>query len=61
VAAVLALNRGFIPATLDLEQLDPLLPPCTVQRTFEESDAKKVLLLAESFGGRCAALVVEKL
>lgn len=61
VAAVLALNGGFIPATLDLEELDPLLPPCTVQRTFEESEAKKVLLLAESFGGRCAALLIEKL
>ncbi len=60
VASLLALAHGFIPPTLGLEQLDPSLPPCTVQQDLETSDAARILLLAESFGGRCAALVVEK-
>lgn len=49
------------------------LPACTTWRrqsfpaqavildTHPKSEAEKVLLLAESFGGRCAALLIEKL
>ena len=58
VASLIALTEGFIPPTLGLEELDPSLPPCTVQQETEASDASRLLLLAESFGGRCAALVV---
>lgn len=57
-AVVLALERGFIPGTLGTERIDPSLPPCTVVTRPEPSDARQILLLAESFGGRCAALVL---
>jgi 3-oxoacyl-[acyl-carrier-protein] synthase II len=60
VAAVLALHEGFIPPTIGFDQPDDALPANTVQRTCEESDARRILLLAESFGGRCAALSVER-
>ncbi len=60
VAAVLALHEGFIPPTIGFEQADCNLPANTVQRVCEKSDARRILLLAESFGGRCAALSIEK-
>ena len=58
VAAVLAMEHGFIPATLGTGQVDPELPPCRVVTQIEAARARHVLMLAESFGGRCAALLV---
>jgi 3-oxoacyl-(acyl-carrier-protein) synthase len=58
VAALLAMEGGFIPATLGTERIDPRLPPCRVVMRPEATVAELVLLLAESFGGRCAALVL---
>src|SRR5439155_26656003 len=58
VAGILALECGFVPPTLGTERLDPELPPCRVARSAEPSDAREVLLLSDSFGGRCAALAV---
>ena len=58
VAAVIALGRQMVPATLATECADPNLPPCRIVVTPEASDARRVLLLAESFGGRCAALLL---
>jgi 3-oxoacyl-[acyl-carrier-protein] synthase II len=60
VASILAFNEGFIPPTVGFEEQDPLLPPCTVMGERRETEAERILLLAESFGGRCAALSVEK-
>jgi len=56
---VLALERGVVPPSVGTEEVDPALPPCRVALTPEASEGDAVLLLAESFGGRCAALVVE--
>lgn len=61
VAAALALDGGFVPATLATKEIDPELPPCRVVTQVEESPAETVLLLAESFGGRCAAVVLTAL
>jgi 3-oxoacyl-[acyl-carrier-protein] synthase II len=58
VAVVLAMEHGFIPATLGTGQVDPELPPCRVVTQIEAARARHVLMLAESFGGRCAALLV---
>ncbi len=60
VAALLALEAGFVPPTLGTESLDPELPPCRVALSAEPSDAREALLLSESFGGRCAALAVRR-
>ena len=60
VAALLALEAGFVPPTLGTERLDPELPPCRVALSAEPSDAREALLLSESFGGRCAALAVRR-
>jgi len=58
VAALLAMEDGVIPATLGTERIDPRLPPCRVVMQPESTTAQLVLLLAESFGGRCAALAL---
>jgi 3-oxoacyl-[acyl-carrier-protein] synthase II len=58
VATVLAMEQGFIPATLGTEQVDPELPPCRIVTQIEAVHARHVLMLAESFGGRCAALLL---
>lgn len=60
VGAVLSLEVGAVPPTVNTEQIDPELPPCTVATRPECSTTGAVLLLAESFGGRCAALVLER-
>lgn len=59
VAAVVALERGFIPATLGTTDIDPELAACDVVLEVRVSRATQVLILAESFGGRCAALLLE--
>lgn len=58
VAAVLALHEGVVPATLNTRRLDPALPRCTVALEPMKPRAPAVLLLAESFGGRCAAWTI---
>ncbi len=58
VAAVLALDEHIVPPSLGTKQVDPELPACTVVAQTRETQADDILLLAESFGGRCAALVL---
>ena len=58
VAAILALERGIVPPTLGTTQVDAALPGCTVATRVESSSAPGVLILAESFAGRCAAVTV---
>lgn len=57
-AAVLALESELLPATLGTERPDPELPRCTLTAQPRELAARTALLLAASFGGRYAALVV---
>ncbi len=56
VGAIVALELGIVPPTLGIEQPDPELPPLRVATLGCRPAADSVLLLAESFGGRCAAL-----
>jgi 3-oxoacyl-(acyl-carrier-protein) synthase len=58
VATVVALERGVVPPTLGTETVDPELPACHVALTPMEAKGSAVLLLSESFGGRCAAITV---
>lgn len=58
VAAILALDAHIVPPSLGTQQVDPELPACTVVTQARETGADDILLLAESFGGRCAALVL---
>jgi 3-oxoacyl-[acyl-carrier-protein] synthase II len=57
VGAIHALHHGVVPPTLGTAELDPELPPHRVSLSPCSSRTDTVLLLAESFGGRCAALV----
>ena len=58
VAAVLCSVAGVIPATVGTGAIDPALPPCRVVRQVERRPTRHALLLSESFGGRCAALLL---
>ena len=58
VGAIRALERGLIPPTLGSDAVDPELPPCTVATVTSNSEKATALVLAESFGGRCTALVL---
>jgi 3-oxoacyl-[acyl-carrier-protein] synthase II len=58
VGAILALQQGIVPPTLGSEQPDPELPPHRVATVRRRPAVDSVLLLAESFGGRCAALTL---
>ena len=60
VAATLALGRGLVPRSCGTEEVDPDLGPCRIALRSERSEAGRVLLLGEGFGGRCAALVLER-
>lgn len=60
VAALLALEGGYVPSTVGLEQLDPDLADCQFATRVLDSAAREVLMVSESFGGRCAALVFER-
>jgi len=60
VAAVLALGEGFVPPSVGTEEVDPDLPPCRIALAPEACARGAVLLLTESFGGRCAALVLDR-
>ncbi len=61
VAAVLALLEGIVPATATTDSPDLALPPCRVVLRPERAGDGPVLLLSESFGGRCTALAVNPL
>jgi len=58
VAAVLCGTAGIVPATIGTSTIDPALPPCRVVRQVERHTTRRALLLSESFGGRCAALLL---
>jgi 3-oxoacyl-[acyl-carrier-protein] synthase II len=58
VAAIAALREGIVPATLNTRRLDPALPRCRLALEPMAARAPVVLLLAESFGGRCAAWTI---
>jgi 3-oxoacyl-[acyl-carrier-protein] synthase II len=58
VAALLCLAAGIVPATLGTTHQDPALAPCTVATEVRTRHDASVLLLAESFGGRCAAMLM---
>lgn len=58
VATVLCVEEAIIPATFGTTKPDPAFPPCTVATAIRENVGPSVLLLAESFGGRCAAMVM---
>ena len=59
-AALVSLECGFVPGTHGFEEPDPALPACRVAAVPQEPLDDSVLLLSESFGGRCAALVAER-
>lgn len=58
VAAVLCSVAGVVPATVGTGPIDPALPACRVPRRVERCPTRHALLLSESFGGRCAALLL---
>ena len=60
VVAVMALRDGIVPPTLGTTTVDPALPPCTVALECRPATTGRTLLLSESFGGRCAALVISR-
>jgi 3-oxoacyl-[acyl-carrier-protein] synthase II len=60
VGVISALEQGLIPPTFGTETVDPDLPPHTVATVTSLSDKPGALVLAESFGGRCTALVLTK-
>ena len=60
VAALLALEGGYVPATVGARSVDPALPSCRVAHAVERRAARQVLMVSESFGGRCAALIMER-
>lgn len=60
VAALLAFGEGVVPATLGTEAPDPMLPKCRVATRVEAARGNRILLLAEGFGGRCAAIAVRR-
>ena len=60
VAAALALGRGMVPPSFGTEDVDPELGSCRIATRAERSAAGVALVLGEGFGGRCAALVMER-
>jgi 3-oxoacyl-(acyl-carrier-protein) synthase len=57
VGALLALEEGFVPATLGSSAADPRLEGCRLSTRVQWLGAYGVLMLSESFGGRCAAIL----
>lgn len=60
VAAILALQGGFVPRSCGTEQVDPGLAAFRVATSVGNGTARLVLLLSEGFGGRCAALALRR-
>lgn len=58
VGAIKALEWGLVPPTLGSDEPDPDLPPHTLATSTRSARSNAVLLLAESFGGRCTALAL---
>jgi 3-oxoacyl-[acyl-carrier-protein] synthase II len=57
VATALALQEGFVPATLGTEEVDGKFRDLRVATRRVDSRPGPVLALAEGFGGRCVALL----
>lgn len=60
VAAILALQAGFVPPTLGTESVDPELPRLDLVTRRRRSAARTILCLSQSFGGRSAALFISR-
>jgi 3-oxoacyl-(acyl-carrier-protein) synthase len=58
VAAILALEGGFVPPTLGTREVDPALGPLAVADRRAQVATRRALLLSQSFGGRAAALLL---
>jgi 3-oxoacyl-[acyl-carrier-protein] synthase II len=58
VGTILALERNLVPPTLGSDQPDPELPRCSIPTTTTPCHESTALVLAESFGGRCTAVVL---
>lgn len=58
VGAILALEQRLIPPTLGSNEPDSELPRCTIPTSTTPCEKTAALLLAESFGGRCTALIL---
>ena len=58
-AALVAMERGFVPATVGFREADAELPVTRIAPNRLVPGRPTVLLLSESFGGRCAALVLD--
>lgn len=59
VAAVLALSTGIVPATIGTTEPDPAMPGLALATRPLAAEPGAALLLSESFGGRCTALLLE--
>lgn len=59
VASALALAAGLVPATFGTTRIDPAMPGLALVTHPVGRRAGPALLLFESFGGRCTALVLE--
>ncbi|HUP20675.1 MAG TPA: beta-ketoacyl synthase N-terminal-like domain-containing protein, partial [Gemmatimonadota bacterium] len=60
VGSVLALRAGLVPATVGTTRPDPAMPGLAVATRPVERETGAALLLFESFGGRCTALLVDR-
>jgi 3-oxoacyl-[acyl-carrier-protein] synthase II len=58
-ATLAAMEQGFVPATVGFRDPDPELPESRIAAGRLIPERQTALLLSESFGGRCAALVLE--
>lgn len=58
VATILALNNRIVPATLGTTEIDPAFELYSVALHRMAWATASALILAESFGGRCAALLL---
>jgi 3-oxoacyl-[acyl-carrier-protein] synthase II len=58
IGALLAARRGFMPATAGTRTADPALHIDLVTETRRIEGGGVILMLSESFGGRCVALAL---
>ena len=58
VAAILAIGQGIVPATLGTTEVDPAFPLFSLALERRCCANRSALLLAQSFGGRCSALLI---
>jgi nodulation protein E len=61
VAAIASMRRGLVPPTLNLDDVDPLLPPLDfVRGTAREHAPSVVLSNSFGFGGTNAVLILRR-